>query len=64
VQLQPILSPYFLKIGSRWAEAGVRAFNLLNTGFRDLPAMTRTDGTEQGGELLGRRIFLFLRGSI
>jgi outer membrane receptor for ferrienterochelin and colicin len=53
-----------IEIGSGWAEAGVRAFNLLNTGFRDLPAMTRMDGTEQGGELLGRRIFFFLRGSI
>ena len=49
---------------SWWAEVGVRAFNILNAGFRDLPAMARPDGGELGGELLGRRIFLFLRGSI
>jgi iron complex outermembrane receptor protein len=50
--------------GSWWAEMGVRAFNLLNAGFRDLPAMTRLDDSELGGQLLGRRIFLFFRGSI
>ena len=50
--------------GSRWAEVGVRAFNVLNAGFRDLPAVARPGTTELGGELLGRRIFLFLRGSI
>ena len=44
--------------------SAVLAFNVLNTGFRDLQAVTRQDGTEQGGELLGRRIFFFLRGSI
>jgi iron complex outermembrane receptor protein len=50
--------------GSWWAEAGVRAFNVLNDGFRDLPAIARPDGGELGGQLLGRRIFFFFRGAI
>jgi outer membrane receptor protein involved in Fe transport len=50
--------------GSRWAELGVRVLNILNTGFRDLPAMARPDGAELGGELLGRRIFFFMRARI
>jgi len=53
-----------LDFGSSRAELGVRVFNLLNAGFRDLPAMLRSDGSELGGQLLGRRIFFFLRGSI
>jgi len=32
--------------------------------FRDTPAVTRPDGVLLGGELIGRRIFVFLRGSI
>jgi outer membrane receptor protein involved in Fe transport len=50
--------------GSSWAEVGLRAFNVPNAGFRDLPAVSRPDGTELGGELLGRRIFFFFRGAI
>jgi hypothetical protein len=45
-------------IDSRWMEVGVRVFNLTDAGFRDLPAVTRRDGRELGGELIGRRIFL------
>jgi outer membrane receptor for ferrienterochelin and colicin len=52
------------RLGSGWAEAGVRAYNLLNLGFRDSGAITRPDGTEVGGELLGRMIFVFFRGAI
>jgi outer membrane receptor for ferrienterochelin and colicin len=51
-------------MSSRWVEAGVRAFNVLHTGFRDRPAILRLDGVEAGGELIGRRIFLFLRARI
>jgi outer membrane receptor for ferrienterochelin and colicin len=47
-----------------WLELGVRAYNLLNVGFRDNMAITRPDGTEVGGEMIGRRIFFFLRGAI
>jgi iron complex outermembrane receptor protein len=49
---------------SQWIEMGVRAFNTFHQGFRDTQAVTRSDGTELGGELLGRRIFFFLRGAI
>jgi hypothetical protein len=58
------LSWRFEASGSRWAEVGIRVFNIMNAGFRDLQAVTRPDGVEMGGELLGRRIFLFMRGSI
>jgi outer membrane receptor protein involved in Fe transport len=51
-------------LGTNWAEAGVRAYNLFNVGFRDNMAIRRTDGTEVGGDLLGRQIMVFLRGSI
>jgi hypothetical protein len=47
-----------------WLEAGVRIHNILNAAFRDLPAVTRPDGRELGGEPFGRRIFVFLRGRI
>jgi hypothetical protein len=42
----------------------VRAFNLTNAGFRDRPAILRLDGVEAGGELIGRRIFVFFRAGI
>jgi hypothetical protein len=51
-------------IGPGWLELGVRVFDVLNFGFRDNMAITRLDGTELGGELMGRRVFLFLRGAI
>jgi outer membrane receptor protein involved in Fe transport len=47
-----------------WIEMGIRAYNLTGVGFRDSPAAMRPDGVEVGGELLGRRLFLYLRGSI
>ena len=47
-----------------WMEIGVRAYNVLSTAFRDLQVVIRTDGEEMGGEMLGRRIFLFLRGAV
>jgi iron complex outermembrane receptor protein len=53
-----------LNLDPGWVEAGVRAYNLLNVGFRDAMAIRRPDGTEVGGDLLGRQIFVFLRGSI
>ena len=51
-------------LGSNWVEAGVRAFNLTNAGFRDRPAIMRLDGVEAGGELIGRRLFVFVRAGI
>jgi iron complex outermembrane receptor protein len=50
--------------GDSWAEAGVRVYNLLNAGYRDIANVYRWDGFPMGGELSARRIFLFLRGSI
>jgi outer membrane receptor protein involved in Fe transport len=50
--------------GRSWVEMGVRAYNLFGAGFRATPAVTRRDGTELGGELLGRRVLLFVRGAI
>ena len=47
-----------------WVEMGVRAYNLFHMAFRDTQAVRKLDGTEMGGELIGRRIFLFVRGSI
>ncbi|MBW1811339.1 MAG: TonB-dependent receptor [Deltaproteobacteria bacterium] len=49
---------------SNWLEAGVRAFNVLNIAFRDTQATRRPDGVELGGELIGRRLFFYLRGTI
>ena len=46
-----------------YIELGLRAFNFLHIPFRDLPGETRRWG-ELGGEMLGRRIFLFVRGAI
>jgi outer membrane receptor protein involved in Fe transport len=53
-----------LPAGSGEVEAGLRAYNFLHVGFRDTPAITRWDGEHFGGELLGRNILLFVRGSI
>jgi len=49
---------------SYWFEAGVRAYNLLGAGFRDLTVIRRFDGLDLGGQLLGRRIFIFLRAGL
>jgi iron complex outermembrane receptor protein len=51
-------------VAAGWVEAGIRAFDLAHVGFRDTQAVNRSDGSELGGEFLGRRLFLFLRGSI
>jgi outer membrane receptor protein involved in Fe transport len=53
-----------LPVGAGWVDFGVRAYNVLNIPFRDLPAVARPDGTELGGHLIGRRVFFYLRGSI
>jgi outer membrane receptor for ferrienterochelin and colicin len=72
----PVLvnSPPFLMVGgflawrvtfaSGWFEGGVRAYNTFHQGFRDTQAVRRPDGVELGGELIGRQIFLFMRGRI
>jgi iron complex outermembrane receptor protein len=45
-------------------EVGLRAFNFLQIPFRDLPGDAYAAEGELGGEVLGRRIFLFVRGAI
>jgi iron complex outermembrane receptor protein len=52
------------RINTGWVELGVRAYNFFHVGFRDNMAVTRRDGSELGGQLIGRRIFVFLRGAI
>ena len=42
----------------------MRAYNLFHMAFRDTQAVRKLDGTESGGELIGRRIFVYFRGSI
>jgi len=53
-----------VRSGGGWVELGVRAYNLFHMAFRDTQAVRKLDGTETGGELIGRRVFLFMRGSI
>ena len=48
--------------GPRWMEAGLRAFNLLNTPYYDYPGTVNPEGIDVGGELLVRRITLYVRG--
>jgi outer membrane cobalamin receptor len=51
-------------LGGGWVEMGLKGFNIMHEASRDTAAVTRPDGVELGGELLGRRLFLYLRGSI
>jgi outer membrane receptor protein involved in Fe transport len=51
-------------LGTYWLELGVRAFNLAGIGFRDAAAIRRFDGSEVGGQLMGRRILFFARGDL
>ena len=37
--------------GSAWLEAGVRVYNLLNVGYRDIANVYRWDGFAMGGGL-------------
>jgi len=47
-----------------WLEAGIRAYNLFNTVFRDYPTVVQADGTELGGQLIIRRLVFFLRARL
>jgi hypothetical protein len=50
--------------GSGFIELGLKAFNFLRIPFRDLPGDEYASEGELGGEVLGRRIFLFIRGAV
>jgi len=52
------------KAAPGYLELGLRAFNFLQIPFRDLPGDAYTGEGELGGEMLGRRVFLFIRGAI
>jgi hypothetical protein len=47
-----------------WAEAGVRAYNLLRAGFYDHMTFNSRPETELGGQWIGRQVFLYVRGAI
>ena len=47
-----------------FVELGLKAFNFLHIPFRDLPGDAYAQEGELGGEVLGRRIFLFVRGAV
>ena len=51
-------------VGAGFVEMGVKAYNTFDIAFRDMAAVTRPDGMVNGGELIGRRMFLYLRGAI
>jgi outer membrane receptor for ferrienterochelin and colicin len=53
-----------IQTDSRWLELGIRVFNLVNNGFRDMPPILRFDGVETGSELMSRKGWLYLRGVI
>jgi outer membrane receptor for ferrienterochelin and colicin len=55
---------YRITLDPHWFELGLRAYNALHAGFRDRAAYMRSDGVETGSELIGRRIFVFLRAGI
>ncbi len=53
-----------LDAGAGFVELGLKAFNFLQVPFRDLPGDAQAKEGELGGEILGRRIFLYVRGAI
>ncbi len=50
-----------LTLGDRWVEASLKAYNMLNLGFRDATAVTRADGELMGAQLIGRRVMFILQ---
>jgi iron complex outermembrane receptor protein len=47
-----------------WAEAGVRAFNLVREGFYDQITFDSRPDSEMGGHWIGRQVFIYVRGAI
>jgi hypothetical protein len=73
--LKPMPASWFLSgfvawrldFDTRWFELGIRAYNLLHTPFREIPPISTKTWVRDyrlSAELIGRRIFLFFRGSI
>jgi outer membrane receptor protein involved in Fe transport len=55
---------YRAPVNPGWLEIGLRAFNLLNTRYLDIPLVYRPNGDEFGGEYINRRLFAYIRGAI
>jgi hypothetical protein len=53
-----------MEAGQGYLECGVRARNLFDAGFRDRVHVVRFDDEHIGGALMGRRVFLFVRGAL
>jgi outer membrane receptor protein involved in Fe transport len=55
---------YRHKFASGWAEAGVRAYNLLRESFYDHMTHDAHPDSELGGVWIGRQVFVYVRGAI
>lgn len=55
---------YRLEEADRWLEVGVRALDIFDRRFRDGTSVIRFDGVDMGGQVMSRRVVLFLRGGI
>jgi iron complex outermembrane receptor protein len=55
---------YRSDLSTGWVEFGLRAFNVLNNPFWDRPTISGRRGEEQGGELISRRLFFYVRGAL
>jgi outer membrane receptor protein involved in Fe transport len=55
---------YRQEFAGGWAEAGVRAFNLVREGFYDHITFDSRPDSEMGGQWIGRQVLLYLRGAI
>ena len=55
---------YRHRFAAGWAEAGVRACNLLREGFYDQMTFDTHPDSELGGQWIGRQVFFYVRGAI
>jgi outer membrane receptor protein involved in Fe transport len=68
----PVEAYFFINARLAWTLAadpakvsiGLEAFDLLNTGFRELSGIAYPNDIDHGGDLMGRRIVLFVQGEI
>jgi hypothetical protein len=55
---------YRHRFSAGWAEAGVRAYNLIREGFYDHMTHDARPESELGGQWIGRQVFIYVRGAI
>jgi len=55
---------YRHEIAGGWAEAGVRAYNLVREGFYDQITFDSHPDSEMGGFWIGRQVLFYIRGAI